>query len=616
MAPLKSSYDYIIVGAGIGGLVLASRLSENADVSVLLIEAGANRMGDPRIETPGLMATQYGNPDFDWDYVSEPQVHVKNRQIAQPRGRVVGGSTAMNFSMIMYPTEKDFEAWQALGNDGWGPKDMAPYLRKFQTFTPASPETSAFLSLDRYMKPEDQGAGGPIPITLPDVYGPLNQAWDETFERLGWSTDADPIAGHKIGTFTAPLSVDVKTGQRGYAANYYSREVAQRPNLDLLPESLVERVLLRTEADGEVVATGVQVKHSDNGQRVIPATREVIVCGGTFNSPQLLELSGIGAAALLEKHQIPLVLDRPGVGENLQDHCLAAFSFEVAAGQVSGDVMRDPAVVQQLLQLYEQTRGGPLSGMPISVAYLPLVDHEGRLSKDQIQDLLSQHVGQQTQDSTPLSPMQQAQYALLRGMLLDGENPSTEYLFLPIQTHMHPGLTTMGDVLAKSLPGNYISILVLHNHPFSRGSVHIQSPRAADKPVVDPNYLSHPLDIEILGRHVQFLDTITSTEPFASLLKPGSRHPTLAVDLSNLENTKDIVKDRLYTCFHPAGTCAMMPAELGGVVDATLKVHGTRNLRVVDASVFPLEPSGNIQAAVYAVAERAADIIKGVTGVN
>jgi choline dehydrogenase-like flavoprotein len=493
---------------------------------------------------------------------------------------------------------------------------MAPYLRKFQTFTVASPETAAFLSLDRYMKPKDQGANGPIPTTLPDVYGPLNRAWDETFRRLGWRTDADPIAGRKVGTFTAPLSVDVKTGQRGYAANYYTPEVAQRPNLDLLPETLVERILLHTEADGQVVATGVLARNSDDSQQEIPATREVIVSGGTFNSPQLLELCGFGSAALLQEHHIPLVLDRPGVGENLQDHCLTAVSFEVADGQVSGDVMRDPTVVQQLMQLYEQTRGGPLSGMPISVAYLPLVGHEGRLSKDQIQDLLSQHLSQATQHTSSLSPAQETQHAPLRQMLLDDENPSTEYLFLPIQTHMHPGVTTMGDVLAKSLPGNYISIIVLHNHQFPRGTVHIQSPLATDKPVIDPNYLSHPLDIEILGRHVQFLDSIASTEPFAGLLKPGSRHPAEAADLSNLEKTKEIVKDRLFTCFHPVGTCAMMPADLGGVVDATLKVHGTRNLRVVDASIFPLEPSGNIQAAVYAVAERAADIIRADTSVT
>ena len=168
----------------------------------------------------------------------------------------------------------------------------------------------------------------------------------------------------------------------------------------------------------------------------------------------------------------------------------------------------------------------------------------------------------------------------------------------------------MPEALAKALPENYISILVLNNHPFSRGSVHIRSSRIEDKPVYDPNFLSHQLDLEVLARQTQYVDRVVQTGPFASLLKPESRIPAHAVDLSDVNIAKDIVKERVFTCFHPSGTCAMMPAEMGGVVDDRLKVHGINNLRVVDASVFPLEPSGNIQATTYAVAEKAADLIK------
>ncbi|KUM56833.1 hypothetical protein ACN42_g10367 [Penicillium freii] len=429
------------------------------------------------------------------------------------------------------------------------------------------------------MKVDNQGCDGPVPVSLPDVYGLFDKAWNETIAQLGWETEADPLDGHKLGAFTSPLSVDVKTGRRGYAAAYYSPEVAARPNLRLLAETMVERILF-AQQNGNVIATG------------------------SLNSPQLLELSGIGRADLLQTHCIPVIIDNPAVGENLQHHAITSINFEVADDQVSGDIMRDPNVVQALIKLYEETHGGPLADMPLSMAYLPLVDGTGAVPKDQIETLLSKYLDN---DNTPASL--QAQYSHIRKMLLQSDGPSSHYLVLPAQLHMNPGKTTLADVLVKSLPENYIAIMALHNHPFSRGSVHISSGKSEDKPTYDPNLLSHPLDLEIMARQLQFVGRIAETTPFSTLLKAGKRMPENTTDLSDLDHVKNIVMDRLYTCFHPAGSCAMLPREIGGVVDSELKVYGTKNSRVVDASVFPLEPSGNIQATVYAVAERAADLI-------
>lgn len=233
--------------------------------------------------------------------------------------------------------------------------------------------------------------------------------------------------------------------------------------------------------------------------------------------------------------------------------------------------------------------------MPISTAYFPFVDGRGLVPKQEVEHLLGRYL-----DNADIPPSLQAQYVHLWKMILDNEAPSSQHLFLPTQVHVNPGATTMAHVMSEPLPGNYTTIMILHSHPFSRGSVHIASPNVEDKPIYDLKFLSHPLDLEILARHTQFVERIVATEPFKSLLK-GPRFPENANDLSDLDRAKEVVKERLFTCFHPAGTCAMLPREIGGLVDDRLRVYGTRNLRVVDASVFPLEPAGNIQATVYAV---------------
>ncbi|TQB69059.1 hypothetical protein MPDQ_002389 [Monascus purpureus] len=600
-------FDYIVVGGGIGGLVVANRLSEDADRTVLLIEAGANRMGDPKIDTPGFLSTLYGDADYDWNFVTEPQKHVNNRQIAQPRGKVLGGSSSLNFSAIVYPHRNDFDAWTALGNNGWTADDLAPYLRKFHTYTPASPGTSTLLSLD-LIEAGDQGTDGPLPVSFPEVYGPLNQAWHETFEKLGWKSLDDPIKGQKIGPFACPLSIDAKKGSRGYATAYYSPEVAQRPNLQLLTETHVQRVLLEKEENGSAVsATGVQVRTKEGEQQSLFAKREVILSAGAFQSPQILELSGIGNEKILEKYGISAVIDNPGVGENLQDHSLVGISFELADGQVSGDILRDPNVLQSVIKLYQESQAGPLCGIPLSLAYLPFVDGNGILSKDAIEKLAQENLNAHLDH-----PGLKKQYEILRERLLDAKDTTCEYLLLPNQLHMEPKKNSMAELLTPTLPGNYVSILMLDNHPFSRGSVHISSSNPLEKPTYDPNYLSQPMDLELLARHTQYVDKIVQTAPFSTLLKsPTSRLPRDSESgFDDLELTKRVVKERLYHCFHPSGTCAMLPKELGGVLNDRLLVHGTTNLRVVDASIFPLIPTGNIQATVFAVAEKAADLIK------
>jgi choline dehydrogenase-like flavoprotein len=515
----------------------------------------------------------------------------------------LGGSTAINFCANVYPLKTDFEAWARLGNEGWDAAGLAPYFRKYSRFTPPSTETKELLSID-YINEELHGKDGPVSVTIPDIYGHFQASWIKALDKLGWCNSEDPIEGEKLGTFACGLTIDAQTKTRAYAASaYHSSEAAMRPNLQVLTETSVERILTKC-VDGFIVATGVRVRTNNGAHHELFAKHEIILSAGAIQSPQLLELSGIGQRTLLERHGISVVLDMPGVGENLQDHAISAPCFEIADDQISADIMRDPNNVQTALQEYTTTKTGPLVGIPISMTMLPLVDSDGRVSRNEIVKLTQQYI-----DNVDLPTWQKMQYKQLQIQLEDPKVAAGYTMMLPLQLNISSGKTEMKNLLAPTNPKNYITIMAVNNHPFSRGICHIQSPDPEDKPLLDPGYLSHPLDLEILARQTQYIEKVVQTEPLASLLKPNGRLPE-GRKATSLDAAKEIVKERLLSTFHPTGTCAMMPREIGGVVDSRLRVYGTKNLRVVDASIFPMETSGNIQATVYAVAEKAADLIK------
>jgi len=524
---------------------------------------------------------------------------------------VLGGSSAINFAAIVYPTKQNFAAWTALGNTGWSADEMAPYFQKFHTFYPASPETRKELSLDSYMDPQSQGTNGPLAVTIRDSSGPFGKAWLETFQNLGLNDTNDPISGEKLGSFTPPSSINPNGNTRSYAASaYFNSKISSRPNLELMTETYVEKVLLTTE-NGSVTAKGLQV-HSKDGTIFELQANEIILSAGALQSPQILELSGIGSKEVLESNGIPVIVESPGVGENFQDHSFAAISFEVADGQISGDVMRDPQIVTALLNQYKESRQGPMGGSPMNSGYVPLIDKQGPMGFQAVQQLVDSNISPDpTWKSIPKARERglRAQQQLLRDQLLNPKESACQLTLMSTQMHYNPGSTTMAQALAKTDPRNMVSILVCLNHPVSRGVVHIRGPNPNTPPLIDPRYLSHTVDLEILARGVQFLDKLVTTEPLCSLLKPSSRLPNVS-DLSDLEVAKEVVRQRLFTTFHPSSTCSMMPQNLGGVVDDKMRVYGVQNLRVVDASIFPMMTQGNIQASVYAVAERAADIIK------
>lgn len=507
---------------------------------------------------------------------------------------------------MTYPSKAGVDSWEELGNKSWSFDTLQPYIQKFHTYTPPSQEVHDLLVLD-YMDPDVQGKSGPIKVSFGEFHGPLQRDWPETFKRLGTKFTADPLTGLGCGGHSNPASIDPESKTRSHAgSDYYNSAVRDRANLRVLTEALVTKVILEKSSDGLVAAKGVQFSTKGGQPQTVHANREVILAAGAFQSPQLLELSGIGSRTLLKQHNIEAIIDSPFVGENLQDHALASLSFEAADHVPTGDVLRDPQIFTAAIEEYNKSRTGFLTAATYCSAYMPVVDFLDQGGETKLVELLDKYL---PSDAPSAFPAQKQQYDLLRKMLQSKDDSSIHYIMAPFQINVHAGAKPT-QYLMPSTEGNYMTLCAALNHPFSRGSVHISSADPMQKPTIDPKYLSHPLDNEILARHVQYMEKLVAAEPLASLLKKGGRRIPADKHVNKLDEARTLGPQTITSNFHPTGTCAMMPRELGGVVNDRLVVHGTSNLRVVDASIIPLEPRGNIQSSIYAIAERAADIIR------
>ncbi|KAL7822819.1 GMC oxidoreductase [Trichoderma gracile] len=598
MGSTAEVFDYIIIGGGTAGLTVASRLTEDADVNVLVIEAGQDRTNDPLVQIPGLVVGMYGKPEYDWNFSSTPQPGLNNRIINQARGKQLGGSSALNFMMMLYPPKGSLDAWGALGNKGWDYDSLSPYLRKFATFHPPPQAAKDVLGLANH---DGSVVGnGPIQVCFSRGYSKPNKAWMEAFGHLGLEMKTDPRMGMGLGAFQQGGSIDPTTNTRSHAGNaHYTPEIARRPNLTVVTETVVQKIIFDT-SKYEPVAVGVLVRTKEGIEKTLVTDGEVILAAGALMSPQILELSGVGSRSLLQSLGIPVIVDNLNVGENLQDHPITCQSFEVNPDVLSGDALRDPNVLGALLQQFQDGGKGPLGQSNISVAYVPLADGAGVCSEDAKRSLFTSH-----------SEHAQTPEAKMLCKLLQGpDEPAVQYFLFPSQTHtVIDKPSSMADYLLPTSPENYLTVMTMLNHPFSRGSVHITSADIDELPRWDPQFNSNPLDLEISARHVQFVELLLRTAPFSDLFKPGgARIPHLKGDTP--DHAREIVRQSQVCCFHPSCSLAMKPREQGGVVDSRLRVYGTKGLRVVDASVFPIQTAGNIQSMVYAVAEKAADIIK------
>ncbi|KOS38130.1 hypothetical protein ACN38_g11066 [Penicillium nordicum] len=464
----RTTFDYVICGGGTAGLVLAARLSESPAVIVGVIEAGKYRIGDPLVDTPAAFPQMFENPDYDWCVYTTPQEGNRGLSHHVPRGKLLGGSSGINYMMYVRGSTKDYDNWAELvGDDGWSGKHMQGYMRKHQTLEPIDPAIT-----DRSTMPfvgEFHGTSGPICTSFNDFIVPVENDIIRACEDVTGipNKPADPWSGDHIGFYHTLGSVvrsGPNKGKRSYAARaYYEENRATRPNLKVLCEALVNHVVL----DGNK-ATGVSFTH--NGvEYQVSARREVIVSGGAIQSPQILELSGIGDPEILKAAGVECKVPNKGVGANVLDHAITLSIVDVQPGIMTLDTLHQvPEAMEAATEQYTEAGGGPLSAVCSMQGFFPA---KNILSETELTDII-----QSIRDIKPNSTFHAKQLAQIIANLESDHSANMQVV--TVGGSMNPdAVGHQGNIIQPRLPGEPagLTLAVCIQYPVSRGTIHIGS---------------------------------------------------------------------------------------------------------------------------------------------
>ena len=533
-----TEYDYIVVGAGSAGCVLANRLTAGGEHRVLLLEAGGGDRS-PWIQVPIGYGRTFNDPRFNWMYQAQPDPALDNRSAHWPRGKVLGGSSSINAMVYVRGQPADFDDWRAAGNPGWSWSELLPYFKKLEDHA--------------WGASEFHGAGGPLHVS--DVSAsvhPLCATFLQACADVGIDHTRDFNGAQPEGA--GLWQVTIKDGVRVSSANAYLRPIWRRANLDVRLRAHVTRVLFSGSR-----AVGVEYLRGGTQQEA-RARLEVVLAAGAINSPQLLELSGVGDAQLLRQLHIPLIADSPAVGRGLQDHLAVSYFYRSRVPTLNDQLAPFLGKVKAALR-YALGRRGPLA----------------------------------------MSVNQAGAFLRSRAQLT---RPNLHIYFNPASY----STTTIGPKRRLLNPDPYPGFLMSFNtcRPTSRGTVHIRSSDPLASPAIFPNSLATEADVQDVFEGARVLRRIAGARPLAEVIET-EREPGAQVQ-SDAEVLADF-RRRAGSVFHACGTCAMGADPRTSVVDQRLRVRGVSGLRVVDAAIFPNISSGNINAPTLMVAERAADLI-------
>ncbi|CAE6425509.1 unnamed protein product [Rhizoctonia solani] len=441
-----------------------------------------------------------------------------------------------------------------------------------------------------------QGTKGMIAASFNTWYSDIIEPFREAMANRGVPINFNPDSGDPFGLYNSATAVNRTTGSRSYAANTYFAYNSERPNFVVLTEAQATKIEFEKlgsatgKPGSKLTATGVSFVFNATSYTV-KARKEVILSAGSFQTPQLLELSGIGNATILRQNGITPLVDLPGVGENLQDHLLVPSTYELKPGLTTLDILRNNATYAAAAQAqYAETHDGIYS---YSTSTLTFINLDYIATSNELSTMLSRLDREIATDQ--ITELQKAQYALQRDWLTKRVGD--------LEVVLTTGYGGTGTPKANT---SYVSIQMVIQHPFSRGSVHISSSDHLATPRINPNYFSKSIDREILAQSLKFALKISQTEPLASLVIARQDPPS---ETTSDEAYNEYVKANVRTIFHPIGTAALAPREIGGVVDNHLKVYGTTNLRVGDASIIPIHIGTHISRTVYGIGERLATII-------